>query len=210
MANYSLKEMPDVRKTGKRTVYPKMETYSQKSLDDLVKYIKQIGTPYDSGTIKGVVSTLTEAAVSWLSNGHTVKIDGLGCFSLSLQFVDEKGNEMKDEKDRMTYRHVEVKSLNFKPDEELVRTLREVTDLTRSEGGVVALRKERYTKDERLKRAKQHIEKHGFITLTEYANLNGLSRSVASRELKTWETDPLSSIKAKGTAPHKSWVLRTS
>ena len=56
MANYILKEMPDMRNTGKRTVYPKMETYSQKTLDDLVKYIRQSGTPYDSGTIKGVVS----------------------------------------------------------------------------------------------------------------------------------------------------------
>ena len=207
MANYILKEMPDMRNTGKRTVYPKMETYSQKTLDDLVKYIRQSGTPYDSGTIKGVVSVLADAAVTWLSNGHTVKIDGLGTFSLSLNFDDKKGNEIKDNRDKMGYRHVEVKSLNFRPDEEIMRKLRDETELTRVEGGIVQLTKERYTKEERLLRAINHIEQHGFITLTEYANMNGLSRTVASRELKAFTNDPFCLIKAKGVAPHKTWVI---
>ena len=207
MANYILKEMPDMRNTGKRTVYPKMETYSQKTLDDLVKYIRQSGTPYDSGTIKGVVSVLADAAVTWLSNGHTVKIDGLGTFSLSLNFDDKKGNEIKDNRDKMGYRHVEVKSLNFRPDEEIMRKLRDETELTRVEGGIVQLTKERYTKEERLARTLQYIEQHGFITLTEYANMNGLSRTVASRELKVFTNDPQCPIKAKGVAPHKAWVI---
>lgn len=207
MASYILKEMPDIRNTGKRTVYPKVETYSQKTLDDLVKYIRQAGTPYDPGTIKGVVSTLADAAVTWLSNGHTVKIDGLGTFSLSLDFADKKGNELKDNRDKMGYRHVKVKSLNFRPDEEIMRKLRRETELTRTEGGVVQVTKERYTKEERLLRAINHIKQHGFITLTEYANMNGLSRSVASRELKTFTNDPFCLIKAKGVAPHKTWTI---
>lgn len=207
MANYILKEMPDMRNTGKRTVYPKMETYSQKTLDDLVKYIRQSGTPYDPGTIKGVVSVLADAAVTWLSNGHTVKIDGLGTFSLSLNFDDKKGNELKDNRDKMGYRHVGVKSLNFRPDEEIMRKLRDETELTRVEGGIVQLTKERYTKEERLARTLQYIEQHGFITLTEYANMNGLSRTVASRELKAFTNDPQCPIKAKGVAPHKTWVI---
>ncbi|MBR1492826.1 MAG: hypothetical protein IJ610_08810 [Bacteroidaceae bacterium] len=40
MANYILKEMPDMQKKGKRKVYPKMETYTLKTLDDLAKYFK--------------------------------------------------------------------------------------------------------------------------------------------------------------------------
>lgn len=207
MANYILKEMPDMRNTGKRTVYPKMETYSQKTLDDIVKYIRQSGTPYDPGTIKGVVSVLADAAVTWLSNGHTVKIDGLGTFSLSLNFDDKKGNELKDNRDKMGYRHVKVKSLNFRPDEEIMRKLRDETELSRVEGDVVQVTKERYTKEERLVRAINHIEQHGFITLTEYANMNGLSRTVASRELKAFTNDPFCLIKAKGVAPHKTWVI---
>ncbi|MBO4430970.1 MAG: hypothetical protein J5790_06490 [Bacteroidaceae bacterium] len=207
MANYILKEMPDIQKKGKRKVYPKMETYTLKTLDDLAKYIQDLGSPYNPSIIKSVVDILADAAVTWLSNGHTVKIDGLGTFSLSLGFDDKKGNELSEEKSRMEYRHVKIKSLNFRPDEKIVQKLRRATTLTRSEGGVVQVTKERYTKEERLARAIQHIEQHGAITLTEYANMNGLSRTVASRELKAFTNDPFCLIKAKGVAPHKTWTI---
>ena len=207
MANYILKEMPDLQKKGKRKVYPKMETYTQKTLDDLAKYIQEMGSPYNPSIIKSVVDILADAAVAWLSNGHTVKIDGLGTFSISLGFDDKKGNELKDNSDKMGYRHVKVKSLNFRPDEEIMRKLRVETELSRAEGDVVQVTKERYTKEERLVRAINHIEQHGFITLTEYANMNGLSRTVASRELKAFTNDPFCLIKVKGVAPHKTWVI---
>ena len=208
MAKYVLREMPDVHHEGNRKVYPKLETYSQRSLEDLVKYIRGHGSPYSRGTIEGVVSTQVEAAVIWLSNGHTVKIDGLGTLSLSLGFSDEKGNEMKNEADRMGYRHVEVKTVKFRPDVELVKQLRLNTDLIRMEGGVQKHKRQRYTKEERLERAVRHIGQHGFITLDEYAALNNMSRSVASRELKAFEADAECPIKAKGTAPHKVWRLK--
>ena len=88
-----------------------------------------------------------------------------------------------------------------------MRKLRDETELSRVEGGVVQITKERYTQEERLARAIQHIEQHGFITLTEYANMNGLSRPVASRELKAFTNDPQCPIKTKGVAPHKTWVI---
>lgn len=207
MANYILKEMPDMQKKGKRKVYPKMETYTLKTLGDLAKYIQDLGSPYNPSIIKSVVDILADAAVTWLSNGHTVKIDGWGTFSLSLGFDDKKGNELSGEKSRMEYRHVKIKSLNFRPDEKMVQKLRRATTLTRSESSVVQVTKERYTKEERLVRAIQYIEQHGAITLTEYANMNGLSRTVASRELKAFTNDPFCLIKAKGVAPHKTWVI---
>jgi hypothetical protein len=44
--------------------------------------------------------------------------------------------------------------------------------------------------------------------LQEYANLNGLNYSTASRELTKLVADPYSGIKAKGAASHKVWVRR--
>jgi predicted histone-like DNA-binding protein len=207
MASYVLKEMPDVHHEGNRKVFPKLETYSQKSLDDLVKYVRGHGAPFSAGTIEGVVTTLMEAAVVWLSNGHTVKIDGLGTLSLSLGFSDEKGNEMQNETDRMGYRHVEVRTVKFRPDVELVKQLRSRTDLVRQEAGVQKHHRQQFTQEERMAQAIQRIEQHGFITLTDYANMNSMSRSMASRELKAFEADPACPIKAKGTAPHKVWCL---
>jgi len=49
-------------------------------------------------------------------------------------------------------------------------------------------------------------DKHGFITLQDYANLNRLSRSAASRELSKLVADPNSGIKTKGAGSHKVWV----
>jgi predicted HTH transcriptional regulator len=63
-----------------------------------------------------------------------------------------------------------------------------------------------YTLEERLQRALSHIDQHGFITLQEYANLNRLSYSTASRELAKLVADPQSGIKPKGAASHKVWV----
>ena len=60
--------------------------------------------------------------------------------------------------------------------------------------------------EERLQRALNHIDKHGFITLQEYANLNKLNYSTASRELSKLVADPSSGIKAKGAGSHKVWV----
>jgi hypothetical protein len=54
----------------------------------------------------------------------------------------------------------------------------------------------------------QHIDKHGFITLQDYANLNRLSRSSASRELSKFVSDPTSGIQAKGSGSHKVWIYK--
>ena len=63
-----------------------------------------------------------------------------------------------------------------------------------------------YFPEERLQQALNHIDKHGFITLQEYVNLNRLNYSTASRELSKLVADPSSGIKAKGAASHKVWV----
>lgn len=208
MANYILKEMQNLNAEDGKVVIPKMEVYSQKSLDDLIHYTTQMGSPFSSGVVKGVIDTLQSAMTSWLSNGHTVKLDGIGTFSLSLRFADNKGNLMKDDNDPMSYRHVEVRSLNFKPDARFVKQLRRATELERQAPGVVQLRQVKYSPEERIARALEFIDARGIITLSEYATLNGMSRSIASRELKALEADPDVPITSRGAAPHKVWVRK--
>ena len=64
----------------------------------------------------------------------------------------------------------------------------------------------RYTLQQRIERTLAHLEKHRFITLTEYANLNQLSRTAASLELKELVANPSSGIKSNGSGSHKVWV----
>ena len=52
--------------------------------------------------------------VEMLSMGYNVNLEGLGTFSLSLGFEDDKPTEMQGDDDKMTYRKVGVRDVNFK------------------------------------------------------------------------------------------------
>jgi predicted HTH transcriptional regulator len=96
--------------------------------------------------------------------------------------------------------------VNFKVDKQLVDAINKENSFERTAGNPSS--PSPYTPDERLQRALKHLDKHGFITLQEYANLNRLSYTTASRELAKLVADTNSGIKAKGAASHKVWVRR--
>lgn len=73
-------------------------------------------------------------------------------------------------------------------------------------GGVSRLYKKKYTPKERIKRATNRIDKHGVITLQEYATLNNLSRTSASGELKKLSQGNEAPFESKGKGSHKVWV----
>ena len=146
---------------------------------------------------------------SYLPMGHTMKIDNLGVFSLSLEFADNEADtdnqqEVQKVEPKKKYHHVRVKGVNFKVDKRMVDAINKENTFERTTGSPSS--PSPYTPEERLQRALNHIDKHGFITLQEYANLNRLSYTSASRELAKLVLDPSSGIKAKGAASHKVWV----
>jgi hypothetical protein len=150
--------------------------------------------------------TLADALVDYLSLGYNVKVKGLGNFSLSLEFTDEKSNEMENGDSKMNYRHVSVKDINLKSDKELVKRIKERTSLERCMSEVNKLEPETFPRNVRLQRALAFIDKHGSISLYQYCRINRMSRSSASRELNIFCQDPESGIIGNGNAPHKTWV----
>ena len=199
MANYVIKEMSTGMGNGKKgRIYPKMQVYTEFDYDKVVELINVNSPAFSEATVRGVLDTLAVVMKSYLPLGHTMKIDNLGVFSLSLEFVD---NETQKK-----YHHVRAKGVNFKVDRKLVDAINreETFELTPS----TPQQPSPYSPEERLQRALQHIDRHGFITLQEYANLNRLSYSTASRELAKLVADPQSGIKPKGAASHKVWVRR--
>ena len=89
---------------------------------------------------------------------------------------------------------------------QLVKHLKSKTVLERDMGGVSRLYKNKYTLKERIKRATNWIDKHGVITLQEYATLNNLSRTSASGELKKLSQGDEAPFESKGKGSHKVWV----
>lgn len=213
MGNYVIKEMPTGMGNGSEgKAFPKMQVYTEFDYDKVVELVHTNSPAFSEATIRGVLDTLAVVMKSYLPLGHTMKIDNLGVFSLSLEFADNEtetdsqlnGQESKSKK---KYHHVKVKGVNFKVDKKLVDGINKENTFERTSGNPTS--PSPYTPEERLQRALQHIDQHGFITLQEYANLNRLSYTTASRELSKLVADPQSGIKAKGAASHKVWIRRS-
>lgn len=208
MAKYKLQELPDMQGEGKRKVYPKMVINRTLNLEDLTEKMKSHHRAFSPSTIEAVVMDLEDMMVEVLSMGYNVKLDGIGTFSLSLGFEDEKPTEMQEEGDKMLYRKVGVKNVNFKVDPEMLLQLRKETDLEREMSGVKVIKKNLFSKEERIARALQVIERDGYITLTDYTHINNLCRTAASAELKEITSDANSPIDWRGNGSHKVWIKK--
>ena len=120
MANYVLQELPEEMTDGKKVIFPKMQAYSLHDFDTVIKHMRDYAGNLSEGTRRAVFDAFTSVMESWMPMGHTIKVDGLGVFSLSLGFdtstpsekeMQHSSNTAKEPKD--SYRHVCIKNINF-------------------------------------------------------------------------------------------------
>lgn len=210
MAKYKLQEMSDVHHTGKRKVYPKMVVNRTLSRKEFIERMQGYHRGISASTTEAVLMDVEDMLVEMLSMGYNVNLEGLGTFSLSLGFEDDKPTEMQGDDDKMTYRKVGVRDVNFKASPDFIKSVKQVADrdLERDMGGVKLILKKKYTREERIARALDVIDENGFIGLTDYAYINNLSRTAASLELKEITADRTSPIGSMGSGSHKVWVKR--
>jgi len=204
MPNYILKELNKELTDGKKVVFPKMQTYSQHDFETVLKHMQTYAGNFSEGTMRAVIDALVETMKSWMPMGHSMKIDGLGTFSLSLGFKDKD----TDEDPKTKYRHICIKGINFKPDAQLIAALNKQADFERAEKDVVVPKKCNYTTNERIEKAQAIIANNGFMTLSDYARATGQCRSAASNDLKRLVALPDSPIAPRGSGSHKVWVRR--
>ena len=203
MANYILQEMADGMANKKKAPYPKMQASTMFDYEQLIKHIHVHSPAFSEAAIRGVLDTLGETIRDVLPMGHSIKIDGLGVFSLSLGFSDSPDNE-----DKSTYRHVQARNVNFKVDKQLLSDINRLNTFERAEPGVKRFQKLRTTPAERLAKALDFIGQHGQMTLTDYVLLSSLSRSGTSQELKRFTSDSSSGLTTRGSHAFKVWVRR--
>ena len=204
MPNYILKELNKELTDGKKVVFPKMQTYSQHDFETVLKHMQTYAGNFSEGTMRAVIDALVETMKSWMPMGHSMKIDGLGTFSLSLGFKDKD----TDEEPKTKYRHICIKGINFKPDAKLIAALNKQADFERAEKDVVVPKKCSYTTSERIEKAQAIIANNGFMTLNDYARATGQCRSAASNDLKRLVALPDSPIAPRGSGSHKVWIRR--
>ena len=208
MPKYKLQEMYDVRQTGERRVYPKLDAYRLLDAEEFIEKMHSYDRAISPSVIRAVLMNLSDTLKRMLSLGYTVKVDELGTFSLSLDFDDDQPKVMQQADDKMAYRHVTVKNVNFKVDPSLLKDLRYETELEREMSGVKVIKKQLFTLEQRIERALAVIERDGFIGLTDYAAINNLSRTSASQELKMICANPDGPLDTKGRGSHKVWVKK--
>ena len=219
MANYILKELPGEMTEGRTVVYPKMQIYSLHDYEKVIQDMRVYAGGISEGIIRAVFDALASAMACWMPMGHTMKIDGLGVFSLSLGFdtstpsekaILQKQENVDDDDPKQKYRHVCIKGINFKPDPELLKEMNKLASFDRVGVAVEVQKKSLYSREERLTKAKAIIRLHGYMTLTDYALATGLYKSAASKDLKQIVADASSGITARGQHSHKIWIERKS
>ena len=218
MANYYLQKLPEGMREGEKVVYPRMQTYSLHDFETVLKHMHTYAANISEGTMRAVLEALTETMKSWMPLGHSIKIDGLGVFSLTLGFdtstpsekaiANQKGQDDEREDPKTKYRHICIKGINFKPDAELLADMNRETTFDKVEADVVVPRKGMLSRDERVAKAKAVIDENGFMTLSDYVQATGLSRTSASLDLKKLVADPASGIMSRGSHSHKVWIKR--
>ena len=151
----------------------------------------------------------------WLPLGHSIKIEGLGVFSISLGFdtsmPSEKEiaeNDLRYEEPKLGYRHVCAKGVNFRPDPDLLVEMNRRATFNCVEVDV-EVGKCNYSLEERLSIAKGIIDCYGYLTLKEYAKATGQCRSAASKDLRRFTSDGKYGIVTHGRHSHKVWVAYT-
>ena len=200
--------MSSLNGVGERRVYPKMVTNRQLGTKEFIEKMRSHNHAISESVVTAVLTDVADYLGEMLAMGYTVKLDDIGTFSLSLDFDDEKPVEMQGDDDKMLHRKVKVKDVNYKSDPELVKRVNRDIELKRDMGGVSRLYKQRYTLEERIERGRQLLEKQSFFTLQEYANLNNLSRTTASLELKRLTHGEDAPFDYTGSGSHKVWVKK--
>ena len=206
--DYIMQEMPDMHKTGEKKFYPKVRHLSCLSNDFIMKAFMET-TMMKRSAFEGVLRGLPEVMNTYLSLGHSVKIDGFGTFNLILGQLSGEEMENTDERNKVcaNLSGVYIKKINFLPEKEWLRNLRRTTELNHVKGY-----KEMFgafsTTEERLQIALAYIEKNGYIKLKDYMDRTGLGRRKAEHELDAFCNEPESGIRSALMGKSKVYVKR--
>lgn len=139
---YDFKANPFKEKDGKPVLYPAVVVKETITTDHIVKELSK-HSAYSAGCVVGVLQEVADMVVSHLRQGKNVRLDGLGTFSLALS-----SREVTDRKE-IRAASVRIKKVNFRPVPELVKRVRQETDILRAEFGFLPTVKKR-SKEEPL------------------------------------------------------------
>ena len=159
MAYFVMEKMPDMGKTGKQVLYPKLKGVEPMDVEAMVERIART-TTFGVGEVKGVLHELVGEMAHALAQGRSVKLEGLGTFTPTLALRKGKGQEEAERSGtRLNRASVEVGNVRFRVDKGLLGHINTVCNLHRAPGKRVYSSR-RYTPEQRLELARQYLDTH--------------------------------------------------
>ncbi len=199
--------MPDLKKAGENKAYYRMETSRRVSM---AEFVKEISVPGFGITKASAVQVLSQAATTLaglLSEGCAVTIDGIGTFKATVGVRNDKEqDDFTPDEPQRNAQSIEVNGVHYRADKRLVHDINVQCTLVR--GKQSRIKRSSYTLEERISRAISYMEEHEYLTVKGYAELNGLSVSTASVELRKLRSDASSGIRAIGKRSGLMYVKR--
>lgn len=194
-AQYDLKK--GVSPKGKEdtpVLYPKLVPYGTKTLKDITKDASMY-TGMNASTIQGALTFLEEILAKYLADGYNVKLGDIGTFSATLT------SRKVTAKEEIRAKSIHFDDVNFRASKELKKAVRQQMKLERVPPyRAFKTSSDEYTEDERFQSLMTHLDKHGYITRTEYSELTGLLKTKAAGELRKWYLE--GKIDKDGRVPH--------
>lgn len=206
MAEYIKQEITDLNGTGEKQVRYRMKRNLHFTYEGFLEWMSN-ADPFITKHAESVLKHMTHQLAIAMALGHSVTIDGLGTFRAGIGL--KRGKELDGlKKDKPTHnsQSLQVTDVYFRPDKALIRDMN--LNCTLKRGGTQHIRKQKYTREERLQLALDYLDKHGIMRVADYKSLTGLSRTAATLELQAFRNDPDTGITYTGSGTHKVYVKR--
>ena len=207
MAKYIKQEFKSINDDSENKAYYRMETSRRVTMAEFVKEISTPGHGISEATAVQVLSQAATSLARLMAHGCAVTIDGIGTFKATLGVSEDKEMDafVANEPQRNA-QSIEVNGVHYRADKALVKAVRSQCTLER--GKQSRIKRSPYTLEERICRAINYIEEHGYMRTRDYAELNELSLSTATVELRKVRKEEASGIKAIGRGSSLIYVKR--
>ena len=207
MAKYIKQEFKSINDDSENKAYYRMETSRRVTMAEFIKEISIPGHGISEATAMQVLNQTATSLARLMAHGCAVTIDGIGTFKATIGVCKDKEQDAFTENEpQRNAQSIEVNGVHYRADKALIKAVRSQCTLER--GKQSRIKRSPYTLEERISRAIAFIEEHGYMRTRDYAELNELSLSTATVELRKVRKEETSGIRALGRGSSLIYVKK--
>ena len=187
---------PPGKHDSKPQMFPRITDSEIVNEQQLAELVASHGT-LSRGNVKTALNDLAEVMAGLLKEGKTISIPSLGSFKLSIG----TDSEIPPDSDRRM-QSINVRGVNFQPDQELLDAIGKPTFLWKPTTGVAIAP----TLEQIIPQLLTYFNAHDSITRDEFERIFGLKRTTAYMRLK--ELVKMGVIQAIGNGRERKYVRK--